>query len=105
MSSMVLPLDLKFKGGYVSVRHRGETVTTRLTTLGPCLGHRVRIGAGVTINCGREIPNDVDILPASGSMLSRMPEELIPGRAYVVQQGTLVQADWSIKDVVSLKDP
>lgn len=89
VSSMVLPLDVKFKGGYISVRHKGQTVTTRLTTLGPCFGHRVRIGAGVILNSGRSIPNDVDILPDPGPMLSRVPEDLAPG-AYVVRNGSLV---------------
>jgi len=94
LSSMTMPLDVKFKGGYVSVRHRGRTVTTRLTTLGPCLGHRSRIGAGVMINCGREIPNDVDILPSPVSMLSKIPDGLAPG-SYMIENGTLVPIDLS----------
>ena len=97
VSSMVLPLDVKFKGGYVSVRHQGRTVTTRMTTLGPCFGHRSRVGAGVTVNCGREIPNDVDILPDPGFMLSRVPEGLLPGGSYVVKQGSLIPIDFGLK--------
>lgn len=97
VSSMVLPIDVKFKGGYVSVRHEGRTVTTRMTTLGPCFGHRVRIGAGVTINCGREIPNDVDILPDPGAMLSRIPEGLAPGTSYQVKGGTLIPMEPGVK--------
>lgn len=90
IASMTYPLDVKFQGGYISVRHGGKTFRTNLTTLGPCLGHRVRIGAGVMINCGREIPNDVDILPDPGGMLSKVPDTLMPGHAYIVKGGTLV---------------
>jgi len=97
VSSMVLPLDVKFKGGFVSVRHEGKTVTTRMTTLGPCIGHGTRVAAGVSLNCGREIPNDVDILPDAGGMLSRVPENLVPGGAYVVKEGTLVPVDLGIQ--------
>ena len=93
VSSMTCPLDVKFQGGYVSVRHDGKTFRTNLTTLGPCFGHRVRIGAGVMINCGRQIPSDVDILPDPGGMLSRIPDSLAPGRTYIVKGGTLVEVE------------
>ncbi len=99
VSSMTCPLDVKFKGGYISVRHNGKTVRTNLTTLGPCFGHRVRIGAGVIINCGRQIPNDVDILPDPGAMLSTVPDSLEPGHAYVVRNGILVEhGRWAMQE-------
>jgi len=101
VSSMVLPLDVKFQGGYVSVRHNGRTIRTNLTTLGPCFGHRVRVGAGVIINSGREIPNDIDILPDPGGMLSRIPDSLVPGHSYIVKGGTLVDASPGISNHAS----
>lgn len=90
VSSMVIPLDVKFRGGYVSVRHRGKTVVTRLTTLGQCFGHRTRVGANVMLDSGRAIPNDVDVLPDPTPMLRKIPENLEPGTAYVVRGGTLI---------------
>jgi len=89
VSSMAFVIDVKFQGGTIGVRHQGRTVNTRLTTLGPCFGHRVRIGAGVSINCGREIPNDTAIIQDQEPLLSRMPEPPAPPGIYTVKQGTL----------------
>jgi carbonic anhydrase/acetyltransferase-like protein (isoleucine patch superfamily) len=89
VSSMAFVIDVKFQGGYIGVRHQGKTVNTRLTTLGPCLGHRVRIGAGVTINCGREIPNDTAIIQDQDPLLSKLPEPTARPGIYTVKKGTL----------------
>ncbi len=89
-STMALPLDIRFEGGYVSVRHKGKTVKTRLTTLGPCLGHRVRVGGAVIVNSGREIPNGVSIVPDPASVLSRLPEPPAEPGLYAIRGGTLV---------------
>jgi UDP-N-acetylglucosamine diphosphorylase / glucose-1-phosphate thymidylyltransferase / UDP-N-acetylgalactosamine diphosphorylase / glucosamine-1-phosphate N-acetyltransferase / galactosamine-1-phosphate N-acetyltransferase len=89
ISSMAFVIDVKFQGGYIAVRHQGKTVNTRLTTLGPCFGHRVRIGAGVTVNCGREVPNDTAIIQDQEPLLSKLPEPAAPPGIYTVKKGTL----------------
>ncbi|MEM0053584.1 MAG: DapH/DapD/GlmU-related protein [Nitrososphaeria archaeon] len=55
--------DFRVDGKHVTVSKNGKIIDSGQTFLGCCLGHGAYVGAGVVIAPGREIPNDVKLLP------------------------------------------
>ena len=88
----------------VQVNHRGRLVPTGSRYIGCCFGHRVRMGTGVWINCGREIPNGYFITMPSEKLLSKIPAGLPEGPPLIVKNGELtvephepVRPKWEIQ--------
>jgi len=65
--------DFRFDEKNIQVLQKGRKIDTGNTFLGSCLGHRSYIGAGVVVSPGREIPNDVKILPSGDNILTKIP--------------------------------
>lgn len=65
-------LDLPFQGE-VHVSHRGRKVPSGTRFLGAALGHRARLGAGVVIGYGMEIPGGAAVVRAPERVLVRWP--------------------------------
>ncbi len=63
-------IDARFSG---SIKVRGDQglVDTGTAFLGVCLGHRVKVGAGVTIQAGRSVANGQVLVGVPGSFLER----------------------------------
>lgn len=88
LTSSAWLLDAKLKGE-IRVEHEGRLVPIGTPFLGVCLGHRVTVGAQVTIQSGRSVPN--------GSTLVTPPEQIawsVPeypeGTLLVVRDGRVV---------------
>jgi len=65
--------DFRFDGKNVTVLKDGVSVDSGNMFLGGCLGHGVYVGSGVILAPGREIPNNVKLLPAGNMIVSRFP--------------------------------
>jgi acetyltransferase-like isoleucine patch superfamily enzyme len=89
LATFATPQDLNLSGN-VRVAWDGRLVDTGGPFCGCAIGHRVRIGAGVTLAAGRSVPNDVTIVPAAGTVLARIPDVLAPG-VYAMGDGALVR--------------
>jgi hypothetical protein len=72
LTSSAWLIDAKLKGE-VSVDHQGRKVSIGSPYLGSCLGHRVTLGAQVTIQAGRAIPNGVTIVAPPGVFAGEIP--------------------------------
>lgn len=81
-------VDAKFHG-HVRVEHEGELVDTGTPFLGVCLGHDVVLGAHVTVQSGRSIPNGYEIVTPPEQVLSRIPDGLPARTPLVVEHGAL----------------
>ncbi|MCC7386989.1 MAG: hypothetical protein IT384_34445 [Deltaproteobacteria bacterium] len=92
LTARATPLDA-MPGRKIRVRDGAELVEVDLSILGACFGHRCFIGADVFTAPGREIPNDLRIVPDPDRVLSRIPPDLDLGRPYAVRRGTLEPAD------------
>jgi hypothetical protein len=88
LTARATPIDV-FPGHKLRVKDGDRYVEIAVPLLGSCYGHGSFIGADVYIGPGRAIPNGVRIAPAPERVLSRLPEHLEPGKAYVVRGGTL----------------
>jgi hypothetical protein len=73
--------DLCFEGN-VRVIHHGHRVDSGVPFLGAAIGHRTRIGNGVRIGYGAEVPNDRALVLGSEHLFLRWPE----GAGTVVKQ-------------------
>lgn len=82
------PVDV-VPGGEIRVRLGDALVPVDLPVLGSCFGHDTFIGADVYLAPGREIPSGVRIGPRPERILSRIPDDLEPGRSYVAVEGRL----------------
>jgi carbonic anhydrase/acetyltransferase-like protein (isoleucine patch superfamily) len=65
--------DFRFDEKNILVLSKGRKIDTDCRFLGSCVGHRSYIGAGVLVSPGREIPNDVKIMPSENSILTKVP--------------------------------
>lgn len=81
-------VDAKFHG-HVKVEHEGEVVDTGSPFLGVCLGHDVVLGAHVTVQAGRSIPNGYEVVTPPELVLRSVPEGLPAKTPLVVKAGTL----------------
>lgn len=81
--------DLNLSGN-VRVRWGGRLVDSGGPFLGCAVGHRVRMGAGVTVVAGRAIPNDVTLVAPPGLVISRVPEDAGAG-VWTVREGEMVR--------------
>lgn len=82
--------DLNLNGS-VRVRWGGRLVDSGGPFLGCAVGHRVRMGAGVTISAGRAIPNDVTLVAPPEGIGHRVPADLRAGGTYTVRDGAVVE--------------
>lgn len=85
-------LDLNFQRE-IRVKHKGKFVSTGSYFCGVCLGHGVRLGTGIFIGYGREIPNGVSIVRDPNDVLFRVPDDLTKGKTYCIRDGSLVSVD------------
>ena len=88
LTSSAWLLDAKMMGE-VQVEHEGRLVPVGSAFLGSCLGHRVTLGAQVTIQPGRALPNGVVVVSPPEQFASRVgsfPE----GTLLTVREGRLV---------------
>lgn len=74
MAWSVAIFDLSFRD-HVKVWHKGQRVSSGTFFLGACLGHRVKLGAQVTLGYGAEVPNDSFVVGSADHVL----RELEPG--------------------------
>jgi NDP-sugar pyrophosphorylase family protein len=81
-------IDYNFKKE-VKVLHKGKLVSTGSRYIGCCFGHHVRMGTGVWINSGREIPNGYLLTMPSSQILSKIPPGLPEGIPLVIEDGSL----------------
>ncbi len=81
-------LDLNFEQE-IKVQHKGKIVSVGSHFCGCCLGHRVRMGSGVWINHGREIPNGCTIIRDPKDVLSRIPKDLPEGSIHYIKESRL----------------
>ena len=82
-------IDARFAGP-IKIQHRGDLQSTERSFLGSVLGHGARLDGKVLIQPGREIPNGVIVRMRPDEVVSHIPEDLVPGRPYVRDGGTLV---------------
>ncbi len=80
-------IDAKFNGE-VRIQHDGELVSSGSSYLGVCLGHRVTVGAHVTIQAGRSVPNGLTLVCDPGRILKDI-KEYPEGTVLRVHEGTL----------------
>jgi acetyltransferase-like isoleucine patch superfamily enzyme len=80
--------DVKF-GSKITVKVAGEVRELDVPLLGACFGHDTYLGADLYIAPGREIPNGVRLGPQPERVLSSIPDDLEPGRAYTVRDGKI----------------
>ncbi|MBH23089.1 MAG: hypothetical protein CMH57_01250 [Myxococcales bacterium] len=73
----------------VKVLLEGKLVESGQRFLGVALGHRVKLGAGLWIPAGREVPNDYFIVHPPGDTAARIPRDLPRGVPLVVRDGRL----------------
>ncbi len=73
--------DLNLRGN-VKVWMDGRPRDTGIPFLGCAVGHRVKLGAGVSIAPGRAVPSDVNLV--AGGTVSRLEPSLPPGNYRVV---------------------
>lgn len=85
-------IDMNF-GGPVRVLKDGVPTDPGTNFLGACLGHDVVMGTGIWIQAGREIPNGTFMIRDPSEVLSRIPDEIEPGKPMVFRNGTLVPLD------------
>jgi acetyltransferase-like isoleucine patch superfamily enzyme len=78
-------IDAKLKGD-VRVKHEARVVSVNTPFLGVCLGHRVTLGAQVTIQAGRAVPNDSLIVAPPGTFADEVPA-YPPGTLLTVRNG------------------
>jgi NDP-sugar pyrophosphorylase family protein len=81
-------IDAKLKGD-VKVEHEGRLISMKTPFLGVCLGHRVTLGAQVTIQAGRAVPNDSLIVAPPGTFADEVPS-YPPGTLLTVKNGRVV---------------
>jgi acetyltransferase-like isoleucine patch superfamily enzyme len=74
----------------VRVSHKGRYVDSGAQFLGVCVGPEARIGGGVWVASGREIPRGALVVKPSGSIVARVGE-LEPGVPYASRDGVLVR--------------
>lgn len=88
LTASVALIDAKFHGN-VRVEHEGALVDSGSPFLGVCLGHDVVLGAHVTVQSGRAIPNGYEIVTPPERLLSHVPKGLPERSSLVVSDGTL----------------
>ncbi|MFZ5481850.1 MAG: hypothetical protein ACOZNI_34130 [Myxococcota bacterium] len=86
LATFATPQDLNLTGN-VRVAWDGRLVDTGGPFCGCAIGHRVRLGANVTLAAGRSVPNDVTIVGDPRQLLSRVPAELEAGVYGVEESG------------------
>ena len=59
----------------VQVMDEGQRVGSGRAFLGIALGHRARVGAGVVLGYGLELPNDATVVMDAGRILRRWPDD------------------------------
>ncbi len=89
LSSIARLLDIKF-GGTIKVPHQGRVEDTGMNFLGACVGHESRLGAGVWLAAGRDIPNGTVIVKNAKDVYTRSDDELPESMAYWIEDGRLV---------------
>jgi NDP-sugar pyrophosphorylase family protein len=88
LTSSAWLLDAKLKGE-VSVEHQGRKVSIASPFLGACLGHRVTLGAQVTLQPGRAVPNGVTIVAPPGLFAGEIPA-YPEGELLMIRDGRVV---------------
>lgn len=88
LTSSAWLIDAKLKGE-VSVDYQGRKVSIGSSYLGSCLGHRVTLGAQVTIQAGRAIPNGVTIVAPPGVFAGDIPA-YPEGSLLMIEDGRVV---------------
>jgi acetyltransferase-like isoleucine patch superfamily enzyme len=88
LTSSAWMLDAKLRGD-VSVEHAGRKVSIGTPYLGACLGHRVTLGAQVTLLPGRAVPNGVTVVAPPGLFAGEIPS-YPEGALLAVRDGRLV---------------
>ena len=76
----------------VRVFHRGAYVDSGAQFLGVCVGPEARIGGGVWVASGREIPRGALVVKPSGAIVTKVGT-LEPGVPYASRDGTLVRVE------------
>ena len=89
MTSFARVIDVKTQGE-IQVMHQGKPVSVGTNFLGACFGHDCFVGADVTIQTGREIPNQAVLVKPPDGILRKVPADLKPGQPVWVKDGTLV---------------
>jgi acetyltransferase-like isoleucine patch superfamily enzyme len=82
--------DVNFEKN-VRVSHSGRYVDSGAQFLGVCVGPDAKIGGGVWVASGREIPRGALVVKASGPIVAKIGE-LEPGVPYSAKDGVLVRA-------------
>jgi acetyltransferase-like isoleucine patch superfamily enzyme len=87
LTSSAWLIDAKLAGD-VAVEHEGRLVSTGTPYLGVCVGHRVTLGAQVTILAGRAVPNGLTIV-APPERFARALPAFPEGTIVTIRNGTL----------------
>ncbi|MCK6549069.1 hypothetical protein L6R52_24715 [Myxococcota bacterium] len=87
LTSSAWLIDAKLEGD-VAVEHEGRFVSTGTPYLGVCVGHRVTLGAQVTILAGRAVPNGLTVV-APPERFARVLPPFAEGTIVTVRNGTL----------------
>lgn len=90
LTSSVGLIDARF-GGPVKVEYQGEFHSVDTPFLGSCLGHGVVLGAYVSIESGRAVPNNYMIVPPKERVITTIPKDLPEKTPLMVQDGKLVK--------------
>lgn len=77
-------IDLNFDRD-IRVSLDGELVSTETRFLGSAIGHRCRVGTGIWVASGREVPNDTILMRDPAGVLARPPKR--PGGRWFVRDG------------------
>lgn len=85
MTQASYSLDFSFEGN-VRVKLDGRLADSGTRFLGSAFGHRARVGAGIWLAPGREVPNDTTVVLDPGEIVCRPP---IEGGRYVVRGGVV----------------
>lgn len=97
LTSSAWLIDAKLAGGKVRVEHEGRLVTLETSFLGSCLGHRATLGAQVTIQAGRAVPNGVTVVAPPGTFASALPA-YPEGSLLTIREGRLEPVELARRD-------
>jgi hypothetical protein len=88
LTTSALLLDAKLEGD-VSVEHEGSLASLGTPFFGSCLGHRVTLGANVTVLPGRAIPNGQTVVGGVDQIVASAPD-YPEGMLLTVRNGRIV---------------